>query len=163
MPFGLTYAAYVMGVGLTMVFGPPDSSTAQSQSALSLGTVVMPWADPGSENFLTFSHTAPQLVWGRFHPVYALGLSDQGTGFVSAGLGRRLDIWGIKVTAFTGPALFFDNHNNDVLQFRTGFDIMQPLGDWVTMTGGYYHISNGQANAPSADIDVAHLGLVVRC
>ena len=68
MPFGLTYAAYVMGVGLTMVFGPPDSSTAQSQSALSLGTVVMPWADPGSENFLTFSHTAPQLVWGGSIP-----------------------------------------------------------------------------------------------
>jgi hypothetical protein len=162
MPFGLTYAAYVMGIGLSMVFGPPDTTAAQPQSTLTLGTVVMPWAEPGSENFLTFSHTAPQVVWGRFHPVYAVGLSDQGAGFVSTGLGRRLDILGVKVTAFAGPALFVDNHNNDLLQFRTGFDINQPLGDWVTLTGGYYHISNGQANVQSADIDVAHLGFVLR-
>ena len=162
MPFGLTYAAYVVGIGLSMDFGPADTSAPQSQSALSLGTVVMPWVDPGSENFLTFSHIGRQVVWGKFNPVYGVGVSDHETAFVSAGLGRRLDIFGVKVTAFAGPALFVDNDSNDLIQFRTGFDITQTLGDLVTLNGGYYHISNGQANAASADFDAAHLGLVLR-
>ncbi len=158
MPFGLTYAAFVAGIGLSMVFGPVDSTAPQSSRALSLGTVTTS-ATLGDENFVTFTQINDQVVWKRFNPIYAVGLSDQGTAFISAGLGRRLDVFGIKVMPFTGPALYFDNNNNDVIQFRTGFEIGQNLTDTLSLTGGYYHISNGQANAPSADIDVAHLGL----
>jgi hypothetical protein len=161
MPFGLTYAAYVTGIGLSMVFGPVDSTAPQSNRALSLGTTVMPWTHT-KENFLTYTQIGDQVIWHRFNPIYAVGLSDQGTGFISAGLGRRLDVLGVKIMPFTGPTLYFDNNNNDVIQFRTGFEITQNLSDTVILTGGYYHISNGQANAASADLDVAHLGLKLR-
>ncbi|MDZ7905036.1 MAG: hypothetical protein U5N55_04155 [Cypionkella sp.] len=162
MPFGLTYAEFVIGIGLAMFFGPNDSAPQQRQNALTLGTAVQPWVGPGDENFITYTHRREGLVWGKFTPIYSFGLSDDGTAFVSAGLGRPLNIWGVKVLPFTGPALYYDNNNNDLLQFRTGFDITQNLGENLSLSGGYYHISNGQANAPSADIDVAHLGIKLR-
>jgi hypothetical protein len=158
MPFGLTYAAFVAGIGLSMVFGPVDTTAPQSSRALSLGTVTT----LGDENFVTYTQISDQVVWNRFNPIYAVGLSDQGTGFISAGLGRRLEVFGIKIMPFTGPTLYFDKNNNDVIQFRTGFEISQNLTNTMSLTGGYYHISNGQANAASADIDVAHLGLRLR-
>lgn len=161
MPFGLTYASFVVGIGLSMFFGPADNTPPSAGSSLSLGTTVMPWAHQ-TENLITFTHTTDQLVWNRFNPIYALGLSDQGTGFISAGLGRRLDVFGIEIMPFTGPTLYFDKNNNDVIQFRTGFEINQPLSDSLTLTGGYYHISNAQANVTSADLDVAHIGLRMR-
>ncbi len=162
MPFGLTYAGFVVGIGLSMLFGPADPAAPTQQNALTFGTAVQPWVSPGAENFITFTHREDGLIWGKFTPIYAVGLSDKGTAFVSAGLGRPLDVWGVKVLPFTGPTLYFDNNNNDILQFRTGFDITQNLGEALTLSGGYYHISNGQANAPSADVDVAHLGLKLR-
>lgn len=162
MPFGLTYAEFVMGMGLAMFYGPADQAPNVPQNTLTLGTAVQPGAALGEENFLTFTHRSDGVVWGKFTPIYALGLSDQGTAFASAGLGRPLDIWGLKVMPFTGPALYFDNKNNDIIQFRTGFDITQSFGENLTLAGGYYHISNAQANAPSADIDVAHIGLKLR-
>ena len=162
MPFGLTYAEFVMGMGLAMFFGPADQAPQTNHNSLTLGTAVQPWVEPGEENFLTFTHRRAGVVWGKFTPIYAVGISDQGTAFASAGLGRPLDVLGVKVLPFTGPALYFDNNNNDIIQFRTGFDITQSLGDTLTLSGGYYHISNAQANAPSADVDVAHIGLKLR-
>lgn len=162
MPFGLTYAEFVFGLGLTMLFGPADQSAQTQQNSLTFGTAVHFSVTPGDENFITFTHRRSGVVWGKFTPIYALGASDQGTGFASAGLGRPLDVLGIKVLPFTGPALYFDSKNSDLLQFRTGFDITQTLGANLTLSGGYYHISNGQANVTSADIDVAHIGLNLR-
>lgn len=161
MPFGLTYASFVFGIGLSMFLGPADPTAPQAQDSLSLGTAVTPGVDFGSENLLTFTRRSDQMVWGKFHPIYAIGMSDQNTAFVSAGLGRRLDIWGVQVMPFTGPALYIDRNHNDILQFRTGFDITQDFGNKITLTGGYYHISNGQANEASADLDVAHLGFTI--
>lgn len=162
MPFGLTYAEFVMGIGLSMFYGPADIAPQAPQWALTLGTTTHNAATPFEENFLTLTHRRDGVVWGKFTPIYAAGLSDQGTGFVSAGLGRPLDVFGIKVMPFTGPAFYFDKNNSDSLQFRTGFDITQPLGETMALSGGYYHISNAQNNAASADIDVAHLGLKVQ-
>ncbi len=162
MPIGLTYAEFVLGMGLAMFFGPADQGAQSMQNALTLGTAVQPSVAPGHENFLTFTHRRDGVVWGKFTPIYSLGLSDQGTAFASAGLGRPLDVFGIKVMPFTGPALYVDKNNNDILQFRTGFDITQNLGEHLSLSGGYYHISNAQANTPSADIDVAHIGLKLR-
>lgn len=161
MPFGLTYGAFVAGLGLAMFFGPVDGTPPKSSLALSLGTAVMPWAH-FDENLVTLTKISDQVIWRRFNPIYAVGLSDQGTVFISAGLGRRLDVFGVKVMPFTGPALYFDDKNNDVIQFRTGFEITQEVRENLTLTGGYYHISNGQANMASADLDVAHLGLKLR-
>ncbi len=162
MPFGLTYAEFVIGIGLSMLYGPADLAPQTQQNAFSIGIAVQPWGEAWDENFLTYTDRRDGIVWGKFTPIYTVGVSDQGTAFVSAGLGRPLDILGIKVLPFTGPALYFDNRNNDIVQFRTGFDITQNLGDNLSLSGGYYHISNAQANAPSADIDVAHLGLTLR-
>ncbi len=162
MPFGLTYAGFVMGIGLSMLFGPADKSPQTTSNALTFGTTVQPWVTPGAENLLTLTHRRSDLVWGRFTPIYALGLSNKGTAFLAAGLGRPLDIGGLKVLPHFGPVLFTDPYNNDLLQFRTGFDISQSIGKNLSVSAGYYHISNGQANAPSADIDVAHLGMHLR-
>jgi hypothetical protein len=162
MPFGLTYAEFVIGIGLSMLYGPADLAPQTQQNSVTIGTAVQPWDEPWDENFITLTHRRDGVVWGKFTPIYAVGMSNQGTTFVSAGLGRPLDILGIKVLPFTGPALYFDNKNNDIVQFRTGFDITQNLGDNLTLSGGYYHISNGQANEPSADVDVAHIGLKLR-
>lgn len=162
MPFGLTYAEFVIGIGLSMLYGPADLAHQSQQNSVSIGTAVQSWDEAWTENFVTFTHRSDGVVWGKFTPIYAVGLSNQGTSFVSAGLGRPLAILGIKVMPFTGPALYFDNRNNDIVQFRTGFDITQSLGDNLALSAGYYHISNAQANAPSADIDVAHLGLTLR-
>lgn len=161
MPFGLTYAAFVAGIGLSMVFGPADPAAPQFSRALSLGSTRVAGAS-WDENFVTLTQMGDQTVWNRFHPIYALGLSDQGTAFLSAGLARRLTVFGVKVVAYTGPALYFDKNNNDLLQFRTGFDISQNLSETLDLTAGFYHISNGQANAASADVDVAQLGLRLR-
>lgn len=158
MPFGLTYGAFVAGIGLSMFFGPLDTSAPQSSRAMSFGTEVVPWTQ-GTEVFATFTQIGDQVIWHRFQPIYALGLSDQGAAFISVGLGRRLDVFGVKIMPFTGPTLYFDNRANDILQFRTGFEISTSLDENLSLTGGFYHISNGQANAASADVDVAHLGL----
>lgn len=161
MPFGLTYAEFVMGVGLSMFFGPADVAPQQQQWTATLGTATVGAGDPFEENFLTLTHRRDGVVWGKFTPIYGIGLSDQGTGFVSAGLGSPLEVFGIKVMPFTGPALYSDTKNSDLIQFRTGFDITQTVTDKLALSGGYYHISNAQNNATSADIDVAHLGLKI--
>jgi hypothetical protein len=158
MPFGLTYGAFVAGIGLSMFFGPLDTTAPPSSRAMSFGTEVVPWTK-GTEIFVTFTQIGDQVIWHRFHPIYALGLSDQGAAYISVGLGRRLDVFGIKIMPFMGPTLYLDNRANDLLQFRTGFEISKSLGENLSLTGGFYHISNGQANAASADIDVAHVGL----
>jgi hypothetical protein len=160
MPFGLTYAEFVMGVGLSMFFGPADTAPPRSDWAMTLGTVTA--GQTSGERFFTLTRREQHQVWGKFQPIYALGVSNKGTAFASAGLGRPLDVFGVKVMPFTGPALYFDNQNNDLLQFRTGFDITQSLGENLTLSGGYYHISNAQNNAPSADKDVVHLGINFR-
>lgn len=162
MPFGLTYAEFVMGVGLSMFFGPADVAPQAHSWALTLGTTTQAAATRFDENFVTLTHRRDAKVWGAFTPIYALGVSDQGTGFVSAGVGRPLDVFGLKITPHAGPALFSDTKNSDSLQFRTGFDINQPLGPNTALSGGYYHISNAQNNDTSADVDVAHLGLKVK-
>jgi hypothetical protein len=162
MPFGLTYAEFVMGVGLSMFFGPADTAPPAAQWSTTLGTVTVGAGDVFDENVLTLTHRQSQQIWGKLQPIYAIGVSDQGMAFASAGLGRPLDVFGLKITPFTGPALYFDNNNNDVLQFRTGFDITQTVSDTLSLTGGYYHISNAQNNATSADIDVAHIGAVIK-
>ena len=88
MPFGLTYAEFVMGVGLSMFFGSADVAPQQQQWTATLGTATVGAGDPFDENFLTLTHRRDGVVWGKFTPIYGIGLSDQGTGFVSAGLGR---------------------------------------------------------------------------
>jgi hypothetical protein len=162
MPFGLTYAEFVLGMGLSMLYGPADTAAPQPHTALTFGTTMQSWTVPGDENFVTLTHTTDKAFWHKFTPIYALGASNRGTSFASVGLGRRLDVFGIKVMPFTGPALYFDNNDNNNIQFRTGFDITQNLSETVQLSGGYYHISNGQANAPSADIDIAHIGMTIK-
>lgn len=162
MPFGLTYAEFVIGVGLAMFYGPADTSPTARQNSLTFGTLTHRENLIGTENFATFTQRHDTLIWDKFNPIYAIGVSDKGTAFASAGLGRALDVFGVKIFPFTGPALYISNDNKDLLQFRTGFDITQTLGSNLTLTGGYYHISNAQANDPSADIDVAHLGIAWR-
>lgn len=162
MPFGLTYAEFVMGIGLSMFFGPADVAPQQQQWTATLGTATVGAGDPFEENFLTLTHRRDGVVWGKFTPVYAAGLSNRGTAFASASLGRALNVFGVQVMPHTGPALYNDTKNSDLIQFRTGFDITQTFGENFVLSGGYYHISNAQNNATSADIDVAHLGLQIK-
>lgn len=162
MPFGVTYATYVVAVGLAMIYGPADPAPKYIPYDVTYGIKIKPWVSQGQDKVLTLTHRGRGTVWGKFTPIYALGISDADMAFLSVGLGRSLDVFGIKVMPHAGPVLYTDPLKNDLLQFRTGFDIVQPLGDNIALTGGFYHISNGQANAASADIDVAHFGISMK-
>lgn len=158
----LTYPIYVLGVSIAMLFGPADPAPQQNDTAFTYGPAMQDWVKTNQEYMLTLTHRRANPIWGKFRPMYSVGISNQGTVFVSAALSRPLDIFGVKVIPHFGPTLYKDNHQNDLLQFRTGFDITHSINDTLSFTGGFYHISNGQANPNSADIDVAHFGLSMR-
>jgi hypothetical protein len=162
MPFGLSYAGYVVAVGAAMLYGPADTGPAFRAHDLTFGTTVQPWVTTGEEKVITYTYRSAGQVWGKFTPIYAIGVSDRHMVFAAAGLGRPLDVFGVKVMPYAGPALYTDPDQNNWIQFRTGFDIRQTLGKSAALTAGFYHISNGQANAASADVDVAHFGISMK-
>lgn len=162
MPIDFTTAGFAMGMGLSMLFGTPDTAPQSTRNALTFGTAVQPWMTLGSETIVTLTHRRQGDGLRRFTPIYSTGLSNRGMAFVSVGLGRPLDMGGIKVMPHVGGALLRGKTGTDTLQLRTGFDISQALDNGMSITGGIYHIGNGQNNATSANITVAHLGVLMK-
>lgn len=170
MPFFLTYAEFVVATGAAIFFGTADPQPKPANTSrdvvLTFGTAVQRGAAPG-EVFLTATLRPDTVIWNEYSAIYAAGLSDEGAAFVSAGFGKRLAIGPFEVVPFIGPALYQKDlrdgfSETELLQFRTGFDVSTTLGKNLTVTGGFYHLSNMQINADSADIDVAHAGVVFR-
>jgi hypothetical protein len=162
MPFDLAAAGFAMGMGLSMLFGPADKAPQSTRNALTFGTALQPWRTLGGETIVTLTHRPQGNAMQDFAPIYSAGLSNQGMAFVSVGLGRPLDIGGLKVMPYIGPALLRSAAGSTAVQLRTGFDISQSFDNGISVTGGVYHIGNGQNNASSANITVAHLGILMK-
>lgn len=151
-----------MGMGLSMLFGPADMAPQSTRNALTFGTALQPWRTLGSETIITLTHRPQVNAAGGFTPIYSAGLSNRGMAFVSVGLGRPLNIGGLKLMPYIGPTLLRSSAGHTAVQLRAGLDISQAFANGLSVTGGVYHIGNGQNNASSANITVAHLGIVMK-
>lgn len=165
MLLGLTYAQFVAVVGGGMLaFDPSEHPATQNTHVLiTLGQNAEDKSPVGQDGFLTIEgRPAREIGWG-FKPVYSLGLSVDGAGFV--GYGVRKDYrWGnVQLTPFFGPALYQKEAGRfeakELMQFRTGFDVIYNLTPSVGLGFGMYHISNAGLTSVSAGIDVTRLTL----
>jgi hypothetical protein len=165
MILGMTYAKFVAIVLGGMVgFQPAEHPASKdSQWLVTAGTNGKDKTPVGQEGFITVERRpAEELAWG-FKPVQSLGLSVDGAGFI--GYGVRKDYrWGdVQLTPFFGPVLYQKSLGNfeakQLVQFRTGFDVMYNLTPAVGVGVGLYHISNARLTAQSAEIDVTRVTL----
>lgn len=167
--FGMTYAMYVAVVGGSLLaFDPPvqpDSSKPVGPAwAVSVGANDPQKSPVGQDGFLSVDYR-PNTEWiGRFKPQWGLGASVDGA--VYANLALRKDYrWGaVQVTPYIGPALYQSQADQglrarELIQFRTGFDVLLHAGPKVSMGLGYYHISNAKLTRFSAGIDVTRFTL----
>lgn len=165
MLLGLTYAEFVAVVGGSMLaFDAPDHpANKDTRYLVTVGTNAKHKAPVGQDGFLTVeARPAEEIRWG-LKPLYVAGLSVDGAGF--AGLGVRKDYrWkDMQITPFTGPVIYQQSLSNfeakQLLQFRTGFDIIYNVTPAIGMGVGVYHISNAGITSGSAGIDVTRFTL----
>lgn len=165
MLLGLTYAQFVAIVGGGMlVFDPADHpESLNTHLVISVGQNAKNKSPVGQNGFLTIEgRPSREIAWG-FKPVYSMGLSVDGAGFV--GYGVRKDYrWGdLQLTPFFGPVLYQQQigrfEAKQLVQFRTGFDVIYNVTPSVGMGLGMYHISNAGLTSESAGIDVTRFTL----
>ncbi len=167
MFLGLTYAQFVGATGLAIVTrnGTPAETTfvGRHDISVTIGANRKSKSGPGQNGWLTITAKSYDPLPWNIIPVYAVGVSIDGAGFATAGIGKRFNADKLEIVPFWGPALYqrslssFDR--KDLIQFRTGLDISYPIGDRSKVVGGFYHISNAKITSQSAGIDVFHIGL----
>jgi hypothetical protein len=168
MLLGLTYAEFVAVVGGSMLaFTPPEHpANKDSKYIVSVGTNAKDKTPVGQDGFVTIeSRPSEEILWS-LKPLYVAGLSVDGAGF--AGVGVRKDYrWkDFQVTPFTGPVLYQQSlrnfESNQLLQFRTGFDVLYNVTPDVGVGVGVYHISNAGITSASAGIDVTRFTVQIK-
>lgn len=167
MMLGLTYAQFVGVIGTSIILGPTEPTDlahfGKRDVIVSFGANSANKSGPGQSGFVTATLMPHDLLFERFTPIYAVGVSVDGALFTSAGIGKRFNFFGIDVTPHWSPTLYQRDiskgfSQKELLQFRTGFDISYRLSDNFSFNGGFYHISNAGITSKSAGIDVTHIG-----
>jgi hypothetical protein len=171
MILGLSYAQFVGIIGTTILFGPTETPNldhvGKRDVVVTFGTNATSKSGPGHDGFVTATLKPYDLSFGRFTPIYAIGVSVDGAIFASAGIGKRFDFFGAEIVPHWSPTLYQRNIENgfsqsELIQFRTGFDISFEVMKDFYVNGGFYHISNAGITSKSAGIDVSHLGMKFR-
>jgi hypothetical protein len=169
--FGITYALYagLIAGGLFFVDVPERDAAEQARSdwLVSAGADRRSRATVGRDGFVTVEYRPHRQTWRGLSPLYALGASADGAVYFSAAVRKDFE-WGrLSFSPYLGPALYQSRpgeryDGQELIQFRSGFDLSYALSPAVRVGIGYYHISNAKLNGSSAEIDVTRLVLLVR-
>ncbi|WP_421704931.1 hypothetical protein [Aliiroseovarius sp.] len=120
----------------------------------------------GRDGLASFDFYSEQEWFWNLKPIWAFALSQDGGAFASLGLRKDFYLGEVQISPYTGIALHQSDlshfEKRELLQFRTGFDIMVPITDNASFSVGYYHMSNARNNEWSASLDVTRFGLVYR-
>ncbi|NTW55725.1 MAG: hypothetical protein HGB20_01615 [Chlorobiaceae bacterium] len=167
---GLSYATYVaLTAGVLVFVNPAEEKTAgenlpihKNEWLITAGSNSKSGSDgPGKDVLISVDYRPDSYLFWKFKPLYAFGFAPDGAVYTSFGIRKDYRIGPVQITPFFGPALYQRDIGSrweakELLQFRTGFDVMVPVTGEIKIGGGFYHISNGQNNDYSADIDVTH-------
>ena len=106
--------------------------------------------------------SARTVIWG-LQPIYSFAVTRRGGLMAGAGLHTALRLGVAEVTPHFSVVLWQDGQGGfearELLQFRSGIDLMVPLTQSVSVGVGIYHVSNAGITRRSADMDVVRLGL----
>ena len=168
MIFGVTYAVYAsIVVSSILLLNPPitkEQNDEKSSLFFSYG-----FNDPrkntvGNNGFISAElYSGKKLFW-NLKPLYALGVSVDGGGYLTVGLRNELKLGPLRIIPFFGPALYqrqvFHGNIKQLPQFRTGFSLMLPYQK-LMVGAGFYHISNAYMTGlhNSAGLDITYFSL----
>ena len=168
MILGLSYAEFVAIIGGSMLaFDPADHPANQDNRYLvTAGTNAKHKTPVGQDGFLAVEvRPSEEIRWG-LKPVYVAGLSVDGAGFAGYGVRKDYHWKNVQITPFTGPVIYQRSLSNfeanQLLQFRTGFDVIYNFTPDVGLGMGVYHISNAGITSASAGIDVTRFTLQIK-
>ncbi|NTU97994.1 MAG: hypothetical protein HGA62_09310 [Chlorobiaceae bacterium] len=162
---GLSYATYVaLTAGVLIFVKPSDEISPIHKDALMItygSNSKCGSTGPGKDAFISADYRPDNYLFWKFKSSYAFGFSTDGAVYTAFGIRKDYKIGPVQITPFIGPALYqreIGSHweSKQLLQFRTGFDVMLPVTSEIKIGGGFYHISNGQNDDHSANIDVTH-------
>lgn len=166
MLFGLTYAQFVavVGGGMLAFDPPPAPPDERTRYILSWGTNAPDKEPVGRDGFLTLEARPSQTLFWGLKPIYAAGLSVDGGGFLSYGVRKDYHWQRLQFTPNFGPTLYQASlgerfQGRQLIQFRTGFDLLLEVTPQLSVGAGVYHISNAKLTPQSAGIDVRRLTL----
>lgn len=172
MIFGMSYAAYVAIVVGTLAFADNTNPTPADLSADGYWFYGFGGNDPDvghrdRSGEITVEYRPNDALFLGLRPLYAAGVAGDGGGFLSIGVRRDYFLGAFQITPYTGPALYRapddgDDEGAGWLQFRTGFDVMYEVAPDVSVSAGFYHLSDATASSSSADRDVVRMGLQYR-
>ena len=169
-PFGLTYAVYVAIVGGSMLaFDPPPATPSVTGTPANLWHLSVGRNDPkkgtvGQDGIVTLEYRPETEIGWRFKPLYVVGASVDGAAYIGAAVRKDYQLGPVQVTPFIGPVLYQSFASNafnskELIQFRTGFDVLVPINKELSAGMGYYHVSNASLTNASAGLDVTKVTL----
>lgn len=104
-----------------------------------------------------------RALWAGFRPLYSFSVTEDGGVLGGVGLFGDYRLGAAQITPNFSVALFQDGRggfeSRELLQFRTGIDVMFPVTTNMSVGVGYFHVSNAGITNRSADIDVVRLSV----
>lgn len=186
---GLTYATYVALTVGAMAFLPSDEQagneaggkdrTATHSEGLKApadasGTWLFSYGmnnpnktSPGKDGFWSAEYWPSAPLFWKLKPIYGVGVSSDGAAYVTAATRRDFKVGPIMITPYTGPILYQSDpgskwEGRELIQFRTGIDVVIPVTNALSVGAGFYHISNAGLTTRSAEIDVSRISVQYR-
>lgn len=105
-------------------------------------------------------------VWAGLQPIYSFSVTERGGILGGAGLMGDYRLGAVRITPNFSLVLFQDGSggfdSRELIQFRTGIDLLVPLTPATSVGLGYFHVSNAGITRRSADMDVVRLSVVWR-
>ena len=174
MPFGTTYAAYATAIVLSVLapvpeWARPDQPLLDDQIVYSFGMNAPDKAGIGKDGMYAVELWKSKDVYPGIRPMYSVAWDGKTGGYASFTLRKDFHLGKFQISPYGGVALYqsdWTNYNaEDLIQYRTGFDVSLKLGQTTKLTAGFYHISNlSKTGSPegSADMDVTRIAFVSR-
>jgi len=186
---GLTYATYVALTVGAMALLPSDEDAKQEAAAKSTtaasgeasqapaapsGTWLFSYGmnnpnqtSPGKDGFFSAEYWPTEPLFWKLKSIYGAGVSTDGAAYVTAATRRDFKVGPVMITPYTGPILYQSKlgsnwEGRELIQFRTGIDVVIPLTDALSVGAGFYHISNAGLTRRSAEIDVSRISVQYR-
>lgn len=183
---GLTYATYVALTVGAMAFFPSDEhankegatkgvSSADGEALQAPAGVAGKWlfsygmnnphkTSPGKDGFLSAEYWPDDPLFWKLKPIYGVGVSTDGAAYVTAATRRDFKVGPVMITPYTGPILYQSKlgsnwEGRELIQFRTGIDVVIPVTNALSIGAGFYHISNAGLTNRSAEIDVSRISV----
>ncbi|MBK5928472.1 acyloxyacyl hydrolase [Rhodobaculum claviforme] len=149
---------------LLALAAPPALADDRTAYLLSIGPDL---GSSGSRDpVFTAEVRSGRTVWAGLRPIYSFSVTEHGGVLGGVGLYGDYRLGAARITPNFSVALYQDGRggfeSRELLQFRTGIDVMFPVTTNVSVGVGYFHVSNAGITNRSADIDVVRLSVLWR-